>query len=186
MTPIDYKQLPPAPIWRRLAALSYDMLLIMALSLGYFGIITWIGTTFFGAQATEDYNPMFDGTLRWFVFLGWIAVIILFYGLFWTRNGQTLGMQAWKIRVQTKDGDLISYQQTVKRFVVVLVALSLYLIGANYAIESLKWLCYVLIVLNYAASPIKRGNTLTELVSATSVVQVPKDQRVGVKSGGVF
>ena len=186
MTPSEYQQLPSSPVWRRLAALSYDTLLVMALSLGYFGAITWIGTAAFDLEATPDYNPMFDGLLRWFVFLGWLSIIVVFFGLFWTRNGQTLGMQAWKIRVQKTTGHLISYQNVIKRFIPTFLALALYLIGANYQLNFLTYIAYFVVGLNFVVSTLTKGQTLTEIVSNTMMVQVPKDQREGVKSGGVF
>ncbi len=186
MTPSEYRKLPSSPLWRRLAALSYDTLLVMAISLGYFGAVTWLGIAFFDLEATADYNPMFDGALRWLVFLGWLLLIVVFFGLFWMRNGQTLGMQAWKIRLQQRNGELVSYQHVIKRFIPTFLALVTYLIGANYQIAIATYFAYVIVILNFVASTITNGRTLTEIISGTSMVLVPKDQREGVKSGGVF
>lgn len=44
-------------------------------------------------------------------------VLFGFFALFWTRNGQTLGMQVWGIRVQNADGSAISLCQALLRFV---------------------------------------------------------------------
>ena len=42
--------------------------------------------------------------------------LYLFFGYFWTRSGQTLGMQVWRIRVENADGISISWMQALLRF----------------------------------------------------------------------
>ena len=36
-----------------------------------------------------------------------VGIIVVFYGLFWTRQGHTLGMASWRLRVQRTDGTLL-------------------------------------------------------------------------------
>ena len=43
------------------------------------------------------------------------ATTVLFFGWFWTRSGQTLGMQAWRLRVQQPDGSAIGWRQALIR-----------------------------------------------------------------------
>ena len=48
---------------------------------------------------------------------GYIALILyLFFGWFWTHNGQTLGMRAWRMRVVSHGGNTISWLAAAKRF----------------------------------------------------------------------
>lgn len=84
-----------APLWRRFAALSYDGLLLLALSLGYGGMVTLLGVLV-SEQIAEDYQPMFTGF--WFP-AGWVLTLVMFYCWFWRRSGQTLGMRTWRIQV---------------------------------------------------------------------------------------
>jgi len=186
MTPEQYSSLPPAPIWRRLAALSYDTLLLMALSLGYIALATTAGMYIFDLEANTDYNPMFDGVIRWFVFAGWLFVIALFFGIFWTKNGQTLGMQAWKIRLQQGNGELVSFLQGMLRLTVALVVLAVYLLGATFELTIIIWASAALAALNFIPLLSPKKQSLSGMVSKTFMVKVPKDQREGVKSGGVF
>lgn len=87
--------LTSAPLWRRLAALLYDVFILVALSFGY-GALATLAAVLLGTTEPGDYSPMFDGLL---FPLGWIATITLFYCWFWHRSGQTLGMKTWKIRL---------------------------------------------------------------------------------------
>lgn len=52
-----------------------------------------------------------------------VLAAFLFFAFFWRRGGMTLGMQAWRLRVQTADGAPINLRQTLIRFVVGAVAL---------------------------------------------------------------
>lgn len=55
---------------------------------------------------------------------------LLFFGWFWTRWGQTLGMQAWRLRVETEDGRLPGWGRSLLRLA--LACVSLALLGAGY------------------------------------------------------
>ncbi len=50
------------------------------------------------------------------------SVAFFFYGWFWTHGGQTLGMRAWRIRVQRYDGRGISWWQALLRYLVAYVS----------------------------------------------------------------
>lgn len=55
------------------------------------------------SQVMHEADPLLSG-IGFQLYL--VAVVIGFYSLFWRKKGQTLGMQAWRIRVQTVDGDI--------------------------------------------------------------------------------
>ncbi|RMA79940.1 RDD family protein [Umboniibacter marinipuniceus] len=186
LTPTDYENMPSGRIWRRVAALAYDTLLVMALSLAYFGVVTLIAYQFQTTPAEGDYGVMYSDAWKLILFAGWVVVVILFFGLFWTRNGQTLGMQAWKLRVQKPSGELISWRESVCRFAVVGFGVAVLLAASSLESTILSWLAYGIFVVNYAACLFAKKDSLTDIISATRVVEVPKDQRIGVKSGGVF
>jgi uncharacterized RDD family membrane protein YckC len=40
---------------------------------------------------------------------------VVFYGAFWTRGGQTLGMASWRLKVEREDGARLTWADTVKR-----------------------------------------------------------------------
>jgi uncharacterized RDD family membrane protein YckC len=86
-----------AGLFRRLAALFYDVLLVTALLM----FATWLVLLLTGGQAIAAQSPRW-WMLGYRILLG--AVMIAYFGLFWTRGGQTLGMLAWKIRVVRANG----------------------------------------------------------------------------------
>jgi uncharacterized RDD family membrane protein YckC len=47
----------------------------------------------------------------------------LFFIFFWTRGGQTLGMRAWRLRLETHDGGFPSIPVATLRFFVAIVSL---------------------------------------------------------------
>jgi len=55
---------------------------------------------------------------------------LLFFGWFWTRWGQTLGMQAWRLRVETLAGGRISWGQALLRMAGACVSFAC--LGAGY------------------------------------------------------
>lgn len=110
---------PAAGLIRRLAALFYDFLLCVALVMvvtliyqqGVLRMIYGGETLMAMSQAGQlDRDPV----------LASLALLSLFafFAKFWTHNGQTLGMQAWGLRVQNADGRAIDLWQALLRFVV--------------------------------------------------------------------
>ncbi len=110
---------PAAGLIRRLAALFYDFLLCVALVMvvtliyqqGVLRMIYGGETLMAMSQAGQlDRDPV----------LASLALLSLFafFAKFWTHNGQTLGMQAWGLRVQNTDGRAIDLWQALLRFVV--------------------------------------------------------------------
>jgi uncharacterized RDD family membrane protein YckC len=101
-------ELPTAGLLRRLGALLYDSLLLLALLL--------IGTACFlpftGGEALDfDTFPLLTALHR--VVL--VALIVGFYGVFWRKRGQTLGMASWRLRVEREDGALLHWRDVFVR-----------------------------------------------------------------------
>ena len=100
-----------APYFRRVAAGLYDALLLIAI--------------FFIAALPL---PLIESSVRdsW-----WIQLIVqcllvtlgfYFFGWFWTRNSQTLGMRAWRLVIQQNDGNRVTWHSAVIRFSVALLS----------------------------------------------------------------
>lgn len=106
--PESAKSLPPASLFKRLAAMLYDSMIVMAIWM----LISGIGVTLNGGEAVA--GPLFKSA----VFL----VTFLFFAGFWTRSGQTLGMQAWRIRIQSDEGYTLSWMQALIRFFMAIVS----------------------------------------------------------------
>jgi len=95
---------PPARLGRRLAAMVYDSLLVAALLFTF----TFILIVLRGGTAFSPASWGFNASL--------VALNILFFGWFWTHGGQTLGMRAWKIRVERLDGSALRWRDALVRY----------------------------------------------------------------------
>lgn len=93
----------------------YDSILVIAIWIVVGGIVLAI----FGVDESRAQNGiMTELSLahQMTLFIALILSPLLFFGFFWTHSGQTLGMQAWRIRVQNADGSAISWRQSLLRF----------------------------------------------------------------------
>jgi uncharacterized RDD family membrane protein YckC len=100
----DPSALRPSGLLRRLAAIFYDTLLLLAV----WFLATLILLPFTHGRAVEPHNPFYT------LYLSLVA--FLFFGWFWTHGGQTLGMRAWRLRVAQPDGSPITLWQAALRF----------------------------------------------------------------------
>ena len=58
----------------------------------------------------------------WWFPLCVVGVAMAFFCGFWVHGGQTVGMRAWRIRVQRDDGGPLGWPRAVARFAALLVA----------------------------------------------------------------
>ncbi|MGB0712126.1 MAG: RDD family protein [Gammaproteobacteria bacterium] len=99
----------PATLLRRLGAMIYDAILLIAVLIAAGGLVTWVlGDT------PRDGDP--------FYFLYLLITGFLFYGLFWTRGGRTLGLQTWRLRLETLDGSPITLRIAVIRYLAAILS----------------------------------------------------------------
>jgi len=144
----------PAPLGRILAAMAYDSILVIAIWM----VVTFIILSFFGvenARTLEGEAVVLDPIYKNITFTAMIFSAWAFYGWFWTHSGQTLGMQAWRIRVVSKQGQPITVAQSVVRFGAAMVSWLLLGIG------------YWMMLFN------SEKETLHDKVSNTRLVSVP-------------
>jgi len=108
----------PASLPRRLAAISYDILLCLALQMITTFLYKLISMMIVGEARLRELSE--SGSLDGDPLLSCLLLLVTFafFARFWTRGGQTLGMQAWGIRVQNADGTRISLTQALLRFAV--------------------------------------------------------------------
>ena len=125
----DHNSITPASLWRRLAAMGYDSFLLAALALFYTALHLFVKAQLFGVEPIKSARAGTAGDI--FLFIGVMVSIFLFFYWFWTRNGQTLGMQAWRLRVEQTDGCNITAKQAAIRLLI--APLSLICLGTGYA-----------------------------------------------------
>ncbi|MDN6322673.1 MAG: RDD family protein [Halomonas sp.] len=116
----------PAGLGRRLGAMLYDGFLVAAI---------WIAVTvahmlFFryvlGQQPEEIGTTASD---IWSLRLLLVFFVTLFFVFSWSRGGMTLGMQAWRLRVQAADGYSLNLKQCLIRCAVAWLSLLAFGLG---------------------------------------------------------
>lgn len=96
-------------ILRRFAAMVYDGILLFAV-LFFAALIVVLPF-----EITHEHD-------LYFVFVIYIYIVaFLFLAWPWTRAGQTLGMKAWHIQLLENDGNLLSWNSALRRFISILV-----------------------------------------------------------------
>ena len=116
-----------ASLWRRLAALVYDSFLLFGLLVAPLfvlqALLHWSEANY-GTDGVAHQLPSLAP--KWTLQIYWLLVITGFYCTFWLRNQQTLGMQAWRLRLQTTDGSPLRLKHCLLRL----------------AAGLLSWLCF--------------------------------------------
>jgi uncharacterized RDD family membrane protein YckC len=106
----------PAGLLRRLGAMLYDGLLVLALLM----VATALLLPLTGGEAIALHrHPVLEYGYRGLL----LAVVVGFNGLFWTRSGQTLGMASWRLRVEREDGGLLGWSDVLRRLAWAVVSL---------------------------------------------------------------
>lgn len=98
----------PAGLFRRLAALTYDLLLVIALAF----IVTFAMLPLTRGEAILSET---QGLLGHAYHALLAIVVFAYFGWSWTRSGQTLGMRAWRIRLETGDGAPVNWLDSLVR-----------------------------------------------------------------------
>ncbi len=144
---------------RRLAAMVYDSLLLMAVSILY-------GALAVGTNLLINGSPPTGERISWghwgtIVFVGWIATLILFFCYFWCKSGQTLGMKTWRMKMfDSNSMELPNLKQCLTRCL--MAPISMILFGAGY------WLMYAN----------KDRQTLHDKISKTRILLLSKEPKL--------
>ena len=132
---------------RRIAAMLYDALLI--------GALAWVATIPFivarAGEAVEPGNPWYQLTLA--------VVIYAFFVGFWTRSGRTLGMQSWRLQLETMEGDKPNLAEASVRFFAAIVSWAPFGLGFIWQLWD------------------RDGLTWHDRISGTRIVYYPKASR---------
>lgn len=130
MTPI----LPdtPCPLWRRLIALVYDLLIVVAIVM-VVGLLCQLAThgrlIGTGAQTVIPF---------WYQPLQGLVVAAYFISS-WRYGGQTVGMRPWRIRLTRDDGGAPTLAQSAIRVLVAAAPLSLLALEPAIGLHAVLW-----------------------------------------------
>ncbi|MEQ8409879.1 MAG: RDD family protein [Gammaproteobacteria bacterium] len=148
---------PSARLLRRLAALLYDGFLVVAI----WFVIGYFMQLLFGPDANQlvDGQVQTDPVMGTILFALMVASAFGFYAWFWMKSGQTLGMIAWRLRLETPAGQLVGLDRAALRWLLAWPSFALFGVG-------FFWL-YI--------DP--NGDTMHDRFSRTRVVLLPKSHQ---------
>jgi uncharacterized RDD family membrane protein YckC len=106
--PASYLRSLPAPtIKRRIALNLYEMLVL-------FGVLAF---TFLVPHLTI--GVLFEVTAPSAILMAHVYLVLAFYFMwYWTKTGQTLAMQTWRIQLVSEDGAIMKRSQALMRFAI--------------------------------------------------------------------
>ncbi|CAA0087478.1 Uncharacterised protein [Zhongshania aliphaticivorans] len=125
-TPSVNTEQPPG-VFRRLAAIVYDGFLLFAVLFVATLIPAFILSpeSFSATPANNSVVHELDIPLQGWLYRAYLLMlIIIFYGWFWRKSGQTLGMQAWRIKIEHQNGGKPSWGQCIIRVAVGAISLA--------------------------------------------------------------
>jgi len=107
-------------ILKRLMACVYEFLILIAIWM----LFTWVYVSLFG-DATHGAKRFCLQLLLWLITGAYFVVC-------WVRTGQTLAMQAWKMKIVGRDGSLLSWRQAVLRYVLASILMGMFGVSLLY------------------------------------------------------
>ena len=116
---------------RRLGALLYDTLVLAAL---------WMAAT--APLLALTGGEAITGGAVWLFRLYLLLIAGAFFGWFWTHGGQTLGMRAWRAKLETRDGLAVNWRRAGLRFLAALLSIACGGLGYLWALadrDRLTW-----------------------------------------------
>jgi uncharacterized RDD family membrane protein YckC len=87
-----------ASLFRRLASIFYDTLIILAL----YVLVGFVIVSIYNITHENNFPGAFPLSISLSIFF---SLSVLFYTYFWRSGGQTLGMRAWRIKIINSDTD---------------------------------------------------------------------------------
>lgn len=115
VTPPVAEQWPRAAVSLRLIALVYDGLLLIAMT-AVVNTLLIAAVTPDSAASQQQLTVLPAGVREGLLLPATVLVAFLFYGYCWTRSGQTLGMQTWRLALRRRDGLLPTWADSARRF----------------------------------------------------------------------
>jgi uncharacterized RDD family membrane protein YckC len=111
---------------RRIAAIFYDSILLT----GILFVATAFLLTLNHGEAFQPGNLIYSAVL--------ILISATFFTWFWTHGGQTLGMRAWKIRLEKADGTPCDAKTALSHWIIGVILGSLMGLGWWFALIDRK------------------------------------------------
>jgi uncharacterized RDD family membrane protein YckC len=106
MTPAELNALPAPQFWRRVSCCLYEQLVLLGV-IAFTFLVPNLGLgILFGVSLPS-----------WLTFLYLYSVLGVYFVWYWTKSGQTLAMQTWRIRMIGANGFNLTRRQAIWRYV---------------------------------------------------------------------
>ena len=106
MTPAELNALPAPQFWRRVSCCLYEQLVLLGV-IAFTFLVPNLGLgILFGVSLPS-----------WLTFLYLYSVLGIYFVWYWTKSGQTLAMQTWRVRMIGANGFNLSRRQAIWRYV---------------------------------------------------------------------
>lgn len=173
---------PPAGLLGRLGAMVSDSLVVV-------GLLLLTTLAFIPLLSHLNAKALVPSEVGWFwVSLYWLCLLSIwvgFFAFFWVSRGQTVGMQAWHLRIEDEQGGLLTWAGAFRRIAYAalpwLPSLLVLGLAEHYRLLSLKYAGAALLVLGVAGllsmytDPQRR--TWHDRQSKSRVARLPKPEK---------
>lgn len=136
---------------RRLAAMLYDTLLVLPLIMLSVALAMGVGHLVPGAETDTALDPNLVRVIALFT-------VIAFFCAFWVKSGQTLGMQAWRIKLVDFEGRVPGLPRSVARCLAAVLSATCFGLGYLWCLVD------------------RRGRYWHDYLSGTELVLLPKPE----------
>ncbi|MEO7072454.1 MAG: RDD family protein [Rhodanobacter sp.] len=153
----------PCPLWRRLAALAYDLLAVVAIVM-VVGLLCQLAT---GGRLIGTGTRVLIPS--WYRPLQGLVVAAYFISS-WRYGGQTLGMRAWRTRLVRSDGGTVTLAQGALRVLVAGLPMAALALAPAWGLRATLWFAAALWTLWFALALFdRRRRTLHDLAAGTEL-----------------
>ena len=129
---------------KRLAVIIYDGLLLAGVLFFCLAITFGISLYLFkliNGSGIQEY-PKFKAAVSALVILVALILANFFYGWFWTKGGQTLGMRAWHLYLVDEEGKFINWKTARIRFLFAIASWACFGMGFAWILVNRKNLAW--------------------------------------------
>ena len=149
-------------IWRRIASLLYDIVLIVALV-----IIMYMPLLSFNIEE----NFILKITAQIYVYL----ITQYFFVWFWVNSNGTLGMKSWRVKISDTNGNKITYKKAILRFNVSLIYFLIigFLVFTYYKNSEMNYFLLMLLAILLSFPLIRKDRKfLHDIISKTILIKI--------------
>ncbi|KGI78729.1 RDD family protein [Oleiagrimonas soli] len=151
----------PAPFWRRLLALAYELLAVLAIL-----FVTDMACLLLTRGQLDPHAWWYRAVL--------LLALAAYFLLSWTRGGQSLGMRPWRLYLRTDAGAIPTWPHAALRFAILIAPLTLLAIAPWAGAKAAMAVPFAVWALSLLTALIdRRRRALHDILAGTWIVYRP-------------